>query len=141
VATTQQWTVTMNFRALAPRVLYDMAAEEEPLLCVCYEINGGAFSGQVLDSVTIVTNYTIDYSLIDMIFVDNTSADITVTLPAGHTDHTYVTVKQIYGDMLVHSLTVVTSDGAAIEMGPSYSFTEDLESITFHSDGTNWWIV
>jgi len=73
-------------------------------------------------------------------FVDTTSGNVTITLPAATTvtADTRFTVKRTTAG--ANTLTVST-DGGNIDGAASKSMATQYDKYTFVSDGTNYWIV
>lgn len=71
---------------------------------------------------------------------DSTSSAFTVYLPSGSSVNDYVKVKDYTGSSLINNVTV-SGIGATIDGGLSYSMQSQYESVTFLSNGTNWFLV
>ena len=73
-------------------------------------------------------------------FVDTTSGDVTITLPAADevTADTIFTVKRTTGGS--NTLTVTTG-GGTIDGAASHSIPTQYASYSYISDGANYWII
>lgn len=93
-----------------------------------------------MPTLTITTDYTATLAD-DVILVDTTSGDITLTLPSVHPVGKRYTVKHKAGVIATDPLNIVSNDGDTIDGLLNFPFTVDKQAIILHSDGTNWFIL
>ena len=92
------------------------------------------------NNVDAVSNYTSPDNMSSVIRVNASTSPYTVTLPDASTMIAYTnTVMKV--DNTVNTVTVQGAGGATINGAASQTLTNQYESITVHTDGTNWFIT
>jgi hypothetical protein len=97
---------------------------------------------------TVAADYGIVVATDHTILVDATLNNVTVSLPsiASTASGDQYVVMDKFGQATTFTITVDTADAALISGGPgspaaTYVFTIPYESVTFQTDGSNWYIV
>ena len=93
-------------------------------------------SGIQFQITTTTSNITVGRTNF-IVFADSTAGNLTITLPASHTDgDTYIIKNTGSGGNIV----TVARNGSNIEGAAADRTLNDLDSDTFTSDGTDWWV-
>ena len=84
-----------------------------------------------------LTSKTSDYTVLDIddvVFVDATSGNVTITLP--ETEYQMVNIKRTDG-----SANTVTISGSGNIDGSASATLSQYDCLTLLGDGTDWWII
>ena len=96
-----------------------------------------AVGSRRVDTITSDTTVDTDY---DVVLVDATTSNVTVTLPAASgAMHKIYTVKRLDGSG--NTVSVTTPGTETIDGGRPYNLTAQYQFITIACDGSNWYII
>lgn len=88
---------------------------------------------------TVSTNYTVLST--DRAVLVNGSSTVTISLPGTHVAGQKVNVKDIAGIAGTSNITIQSADSDLIDGAASATINTNYQSLSFLSNGTNWFIV
>lgn len=96
-------------------------------------------TGYTLASNTQSSNYTADANTDDVILVNTTAGNVTITLPAAASRNRPYYIKNI--GTAANLMTIDADASETIDNNLTVSTSTSMESMTLVSDGSNWWLV
>lgn len=99
----------------------------------------GGSSGMATTAVSAISANT---TLTDKItyLVDSSGGALTLTLPPSVSGG-YIVVKDVGNAALTNNITIDGDGAETIDLGSSYTISEDLVSVTLVGDGSSWWVI
>lgn len=104
-------------------------------------VDSVAGAGVAPTVTSVVANYAASPLINQSIFCNTTGGAITVTLPAGHSSGEVVVVKDSGGSAGTNYITINPAGAETIDGITSHVIFGNYESVTFQSDGTDWYLI
>jgi hypothetical protein len=100
---------------------------------------------KIATSLKTVSTKTSAYSTTpddDIILANSTSAPFTITLSSNTVESgRSITIKDMGGVSKTNNITVATEGAELIDGQATYTINNNWQSITFITDGTNWYVI